>query len=491
LPGALANRYSRPAVGQAPPDWGNSMEYSREFSAAGDASHSRPLCLTSEPFRDALGLLHLFGEVEGMLAFGENPLSSQRPTRDLYRLFSAADRELAADLAGVLGAANAGSDGAGLAILARAAVGHHIERIRRLLDWYKALGLPVYREYPAFVGAVALAICTHANRQPTSTVRSPSFAALTDAFWHFFHDWNARGLFPTPGRTCWGLQPVRSVSPAVPCEPRGAVRSAGDVRRNLRRVFDWCNRLGAREAIRFDGVAPLTHYLSAADVNRIIHRLDVADGSAVSLPDTVVFISEGTGRALGGPRTHERATLAVGHESPARRAGTVPRPTGQPPDLPDRGDHAAIICPPAAPSRGGDAQASAPPPDVTADELGRAGQSAGSPATDLPPPGLPTDRPFSSGASNGAPCETIQDDQERPPQSGQLGPYLKGPEARKQKAAARNKLIEQLMDSGMQDLQAIFAAVRNEDASLLFANKTGDKLISPEWMMRHFHSRKK
>ena len=72
-----------------------------------------------------------------------------------------------------------------------------------------------------------------------------------------------------------------------------------------------------------------------------------------------------------------------------------------------------------------------------------------------------------------------------------LAPFQKGPEARKQKTADRNKLIEQLMSSGTQDPQAIYDAVKAEDGRLLHVNKTGKTLIGLKSMMRLFRDRKR
>jgi hypothetical protein len=118
--------------------------------------------------------------------------------------------------------------------------------------------------------------------------------------------------------------------------------------------------------------------------------------------------------------------------------------------------------------------------------------STGQPAwNEIPTPGPGVEgEGTASGTSDGEPCGTIQGDTEAPSQSV-LAPFQKGPEARKQKTADRNKLIEQLMSSGTQDPQAIYDAVKAEDERLLHVNKTGKTLIGLKSMMRHFHDRKK
>jgi hypothetical protein len=78
--------------------------------------------LTSEPFKDAIDTMDCFGDVERILAEGDNPLTWDKPAGDLLRLLEAARDELTADLADVLRAANAGTGEADLTRLARAAV---------------------------------------------------------------------------------------------------------------------------------------------------------------------------------------------------------------------------------------------------------------------------------------------------------------------------------------------------------------------------------
>jgi hypothetical protein len=319
----------------------------RPLSAAPKPPHFSCAPLTSEPFKEGIDLLHGFGDVEEMLAEGENPLTYEKPQRDICRLCEAAADELDAELADVLRAANAGASAVDLSCRARLAVNQHFDRTDRLLDWLRDLGLPAWRDQSGFVYELASAISKHADRQQPATVRSPAFAALTDALWWLVNGWHARGNFPAGRDRCWSAAERRyrwQSRPPVPAEPRGQVRAAGDVRRNLHRLFEWCNRLGSRATIRWDEQGRLRRQLAVEDLQRIIHRLDVTGGSAVQLPSAVVVVPGqlgNDGAAMPSPcrRTgrRTRATLQPAEQRAAdpaeSRLGGAAREAGRPPAL--------------------------------------------------------------------------------------------------------------------------------------------------------------
>jgi hypothetical protein len=64
-----------------------------------------------------------------------------------------------------------------------------------------------------------------------------------------------------------------------------------------------------------------------------------------------------------------------------------------------------------------------------------------------------------------------------------LEPYLRGPMTRKEKVARRNQLIDQAMRAGITTEDKIFDFVKQEDPTLVFANKTGGREITSKSMM--------
>jgi hypothetical protein len=266
----------------------------------------RRVVLTSARFQEELARLHASGDVERKLEEGAHPLSAKKPARDIERLLDATRHELAVDLAEVVRAALAGADAGDLGTLATMAIRCHEERAMRLCGWFRDLGLTAWFSDPGFLWEGAWSIAELANRHP-STIHSAAFSALTDGLWCLVHDWHSLGHLP-----------------AVPVEPADPVRTPGDVRRNLRRIFRYCGRQKARRSIVIYG--PLTHRLIREELPQLIHSLDIAEGSAVRLPSPVVFVPAESSdeAALAGRRTNlsQAEEVAVPAEQPPLEAGS-------------------------------------------------------------------------------------------------------------------------------------------------------------------------
>jgi hypothetical protein len=274
--------------------------------------------LTSEGFKEAIDLLHR-GKVQALLANGENPLAMDRSGPHIVRLFSAAHEELHADLADVLRAANAGASAEDLAGLAVEAIDQHLARLTRLLTWLQDLGLPMRLDHAGVIKELAGVILAHADWQLSPTVTSPAFAALTDALWQLLDGWEREGLFLANQMQRWR-------PPAGPCR---TVRTAGDVWRNLYPIFGWFKRLGEPAVIKKgSAVAPLRCRLAAEDLQRLIHRLDIADGCATRLPCSLVLIGAGSRETPSAAKGGDGAAHDAGPGTPAYRAAVAP-PVGE------------------------------------------------------------------------------------------------------------------------------------------------------------------
>src|SRR5262249_50675766 len=146
--------------------------------------------LASEPFQNALDLLHRFGNVKRWLKWGKNPLAYSYPVKDFLRLCDAARDELAADVGDVLRAANAGIDEGELSALAGLVVSRHDDRTGGLVSWLCDLGLSALYDGAGFCSELACAVANLADRQRDATLPSPAFATLTDALWAKLSVWH-------------------------------------------------------------------------------------------------------------------------------------------------------------------------------------------------------------------------------------------------------------------------------------------------------------